>query len=403
MKKIEMAIGLMSGTSADGINASIIKIKREGGGKMVSLIHHNLYPFSKKLRETILNVSKSGGGTSEEICRLNFTLGEKFAEAAIKIAREGKVDLKEIALIGSHGQTISHLIDRKKAIATLQIGEPSIIAEMTGVTVVADFRPRDIAAGGEGAPLTPYPHLLLFGGLGKSVVVNNLGGVSNLTYLPKNGPSNDIIAFDTGPANMLIDSLVSIITNKKKSYDKNGIIAARGKVNEQLLSRLLKHPFFRKAPPKSTGREMFGHILALEILHGLWRRMDENDIIATATALTARSIANSYKRFIKGNIDEAIFCGGGSRNKTMMSMLKEALYPIEVKTSADYGIPSEAVESISFALLGAATLSGIPSNIPSATGAKRSVVLGKVVAGRKRGDYFSLLKISSALAGSAPP
>jgi len=380
MKKKVRAIGLMSGTSADGINASIIEIETKGREKKISLLHHNLYPFSKKLRETILNSSKSGGGSSGEICLLNFTLGEQFAKAAIKIAQEANIELKEIDFIGSHGQTISHLTGK----ATLQIGEPAVIAEMTGIKTVADFRPGDIAAGGEGAPLTPYPHFILFGNLGKSVVVNNLGGISNLTYLPKNGTAEDIIAFDTGPANMLIDSLVFILSKGKRYYDRNGEMAQKGIINEEFLSRILKHPYFKKAPPKSTGRELFGVELARDILGELPDNMTENDIIATATALTARSIANSYKSFIKGEIEEAIFCGGGTKNKTMMSMIREELSPINVKTTDDYGIPSEAVESIAFALLGEATLSGVPSNVPSATGARRRVVLGKVVAGREK-------------------
>ena len=273
--------------------------------------------------------------------------------------------------------------------STLQIGEPSVIAERTGVTTVADFRTMDIAAGGIGAPLTPFAHYILFKRKDKGIAVNNIGGISNVTFIPPDGDINNVIAFDTGPGNMLIDSIVHIITKGRMGYDKGGRLASRGRICEKLLDELMEHPFIKKKPPKSTGREEFGYGEALKIYQSAKKyRLSDEDIIATVTKFTARTIAENYRRFIlsRNNISEIILCGGGARNPILVDMiakelvpLKKGIKPIKVLTSDKYGFPPEAIESIAFALLGYAALKGIPANLPQVTGARKRVVLGKII------------------------
>lgn len=377
-------IGLISGTSSDGIDAALIEISRQG--ELIRLIDFAIYPFPKNLQKKIIALASGTPQSVAAICHLNFYLGERFADAAIQISKKAGVSLSEVSLIGSHGQTVHHLpVPKKeggrKIGSTLQIGEPSVIAERTGVTTIADFRPRDMAAGGEGAPLTPLLHARLFGHGKISRAIVNIGGISNVTYLKAGGRREEIRAFDMGPGNMLIDGLVRSIT--KKRMDSDGKIARGGKVISPLLSELMRHPFIRKKPPKSTGREVFGNAIIDRLAHEK-KNFSAEDLIATATAFTAESIGYNIKRFIlkENPLDEVIVGGGGVRNKFLMESLAANLFPISVSSFETLGFDSRAIEAITFALIGYHTWHNQPSNIPSVTGASGLVLLGKIIPGR---------------------
>ncbi|MBI2981162.1 MAG: anhydro-N-acetylmuramic acid kinase [Deltaproteobacteria bacterium] len=375
-----LGVGLISGTSADGIDAALVEISDSRGKTRLAVRAFATYPYPRLIRKRIMKVSDPKKGTTGEVCLLNFEIGELFADAVKKICRKANVSLRKLDFIGSHGQTISHF--GKKG--TLQIGEPSIIAERTGVTTVADFRPRDIAAGGEGAPLAPYLHYLLFSDSKKDRAVHNIGGISNLTFLPKGGRIGKVLGFDTGPGNMVIDGLVEIISKGKRDLDQEGRAASRGFVSLRLLRDLLRHPFINQKPPKSAGREEFGRDFIKDLYEkGKRLRLREEDLIATATAFTAASIAENYRRFVfpRAIPDEVIFCGGGIHNKTLMRMIRMEMRGIKISTCEDHRvkIPSDAVEAVLFAVLGFKALKGKSTNVPSVTGAGRAVVLGKIV------------------------
>jgi len=289
--------------------------------------------------------------------------------------------------VGSHGQTVYHIPDSRreggrKVCSTLQIGEPSVIAERTGITTVADFRPRDVAAGGEGAPLVPFADYFLFAHRRLTRAVQNIGGIANVTYLPAGGSVADVLAFDTGPGNMMIDRVVHHVTRGRAGYDAGGRLAARGKVHAPLLARLLSHPYLQRQPPKSTGREMFGVQFTDTVYRkALLRGLAPLDILATVTAFTACSIADAYNRFLPRMPDEVILCGGGAENAALVGLLRQQMPAAKVRRTDDLGIPARAKEAVSFAILAAATVRGQANNVPSATGARRAVVLGKVVPG----------------------
>jgi anhydro-N-acetylmuramic acid kinase len=379
------AAGLMSGTSADGVSAAIIDI--DGRGR-VKLLAARTYPWPEDLRRRIFRLFDPKTARLDEICRLNFIIGEMFAEAVIGLAKSARIPLKSIDLIGSHGQTICHLprgqmFHGRRVGSTLQIGEPCVIAERTGITTVADFRPRDMAAGGEGAPLVPFADMVMFGDAKKSRAVQNIGGIANVTWLPAGCGAEDVVAFDTGPGNMVIDRLAQRATKGRVSYDEDGRMAARGSVDEKLLAELMRHPFLRRRPPRSTGREEFG----AQFADKLWRRVGRrkisaNDLIATATAFTARSIADAYGRFLPGGVDEVILCGGGAHNRTLVKMLK-AETVMRVMRSEEIGVDGDAREAMSFAILAWAAEKGVAGNVPGATGAERGAVLGKIAPGRQ--------------------
>lgn len=385
--KTKKVIGLMSGTSADGVDAALVEIKGCGLETGVNLLAFETYPFPKQIRKSIFKASSISSSTIDLISGLNFYLGEIFAKAAIDIAKQGNVDLSNVDLIGSHGQTIYHNPDPNNdphygIVSTLQIGEPSIIAERTGVTTVADFRPRDMAAGGIGAPLSSYVHFLLFRDINNTRVVHNIGGISNLTLIPGGGDMSKVMAFDTGPGNMVIDGVTSIMTNGEKGWDEDGILARRGKIDKDLLSGFMKHPFLTKPPPKSTGREDFGDLYIREVVRmGKDKGINGDDLISTVTAFTAESILLNYRLFIfpEHGPAEVVFCGGGTKNPVLMDMLKDGLKPICIKETDYYNIPSETMEAVIISVLANETISGVPSNVPSATGARRKVILGKII------------------------
>lgn len=385
--------GLMSGTSADGVDAAIADIC----GRDVRLLAFHTFAYSSAMRQSILALCRPETARLDDLCHYNHVLGEVFAEAVIKLCDNSGVPLGSIDLIGSHGQTIYHDPKGRRyggriVRSTLQIGEPSRIAQRTGITTVADFRPRDMAAGGEGAPLVPYADEVLFRDERLCRAVQNIGGIANVTFLPpigdgagkrKHGTQEGIFAFDTGPGNMVVDGVVRLIAAGKRHYDRDGVMAAKGEVNEKLLKEMLRHPFFRRRPPKSTGREAFGQQYC-EWFHSKARKekLAPEDMVATATALTASTIALAYRTFLPQLPDEMILCGGGAHNTTLVQMLQRRLEGVRIRSTDEFGISVDAKEAVSFAVLAYATIKGIANNVPRATGAEVPAVLGKIVPGR---------------------
>ncbi len=383
-------IGLMSGTSLDGVDAALVEITEKGDFPNFKLKAFQTYPFFPKLKERILRACSHHEMSISEICLLDFDLGKIFAEAALRLLKTSGLKPSQIDLIGSHGQTICHL----PGIATSQIGEAAVIAEMTGITTVSDFRPADIAAGGEGAPLAPYFHYLLFRHLRRNVGRNvgrdagsvgilNIGGMSNITCIPKNASEKDVIAFDTGPGNVLIDAVIRHLTHKRKQYDEDGRMAAKGKINQPLLKELLRHPFIQKKPPKSTGREEFGEKITQSILKK-GKNLKGDDLVATVTAFTAYSIAENYNKFIlpRFPLREIVAGGGGAKNKTLFFMIQELLPSIQLKHFEDYHLNGDAIEAMAFAVLAYDVIRGKALNLSSVTGASHPVILGKVSPGQ---------------------
>ena len=389
-KETRNVIGLISGTSCDGIDACLAKITGNGSSTEIDIIWFETYPYKEEIRELIFDASKEQTGRVDKICQLNFTLGKLFADAAGQIAGKSSIPISDIDIIGSHGQTIYHISSLKEKAdkdvrSTLQIAESSVIAQETGVTTVADFRTRDIAAGGEGAPLVPYADFILFGRDGIDRAVQNIGGIANVTFLPAGCSINEVIAFDNGPGNMIIDRLAEIITEGRLKYDKDGELASKGKLNQGLLERLRSHPYLSIPPPKSTGREDFGIQFSSDLYEEFVRdNVDVLDAITTVTAFTARSISDSYRKYIQPSykISEVIMSGGGVHNPVLFQFLKEYLDNINIRKVEEFGIPSDTKEALAFAILANETICGNPGNVPSATGARERVVLGKIIPGR---------------------
>ena len=385
MSALRRVIGLMSGTSADGIDAALVEVGRSDPG--VRLVAFSGLPYPRELRREVLKASEAQCGKVENICRLHVVLGEWFARAAFEVCRKAGVAMSGVDLIGSHGQTVHHLPDAFSGFgvitrSSLQLADPSVIAERTGVTTVADFRARDMAAGGQGAPLVPVVDFLLFSSVREGRVLLNIGGISNVTVLPAGCGAEDVLAFDTGPGNMLMDALTGVLSGGRQAYDENGSYAASGKVSDSLLAELMRHPFLKETPPKSTGREAFGATLVRDVL--AWRgRLSGEDLVATATAFTARSIADALTRFVipEIHVGRMAVSGGGARNPVLMKMLRAALPGVDICESDTLGVPSEAKEAIAFAVLANATVEGRTGNLPAATGASDPVVLGVVAPG----------------------
>jgi len=380
----KIVAGLISGTSADGIDAALVKITGCGVDTGVRPMAFQCHPYPDTIREHLLAVSRPGAGSVDQICRLNIAVGECFAQAALNLMAAANLRPEQVDLIGSHGQTIHHLpnsepIAGTPSRGTLQIGEPSVIAKRTGVITVADFRPADMALGGQGAPLAPLMDYLLFRSAEKSRGVLNLGGIANLTFLKKNGTVDEVVAFDTGPANMVIDGLMQKLFGRR--CDENGEVAGRGSVSRKLLRRLLKHPYFSRPFPKSSGREDFGEAFVDHILRlGSERNLRKEDLVATATALTVQSVGQAVELVQSryGRIDELIVSGGGVHNLTLMNSLRDRLSNMKVSTTSEYGVAADAKEAILFAVLANETVSGHSGNLPAVTGAKEATVLGKI-------------------------
>ncbi len=428
-----LIIGLMSGTSVDAIDAALVRISTTTPGPYkAKVLHHLEHPWPAKLRQRLLALMAPAQTTTEELCQLNFLVAHHFAQAVEKLLTQSKTNRKKITALGSHGQTICHLPPTKtkmrggenrksKIPSTLQLGDPSIIATLTNIPTVGNFRPADITLGGQGAPLVPWTDAALLSHPTKTRCIQNIGGIANVTYLPRTTDheartTNPILAFDTGPGNMLIDALISLHSKNKHRFDRNGRVAAKGTTDPNLFKVLQSHPYFQQRPPKSTGRELFGQQFAAKLLSQIENRKTKfENLLHTVTRLTAWSIAHAYAAFLPRMPDELILCGGGANNPTLVGMLKQELAIItpqpqrtrsvstgpshhrtpgthlaqaaknpsplkapQISLIDAHGIPNKSKEATSFALLAAATLDRIPANLPSVTGATRPTILGVI-------------------------
>jgi anhydro-N-acetylmuramic acid kinase len=386
-RKSRLAVGLMSGTSMDGIDAALVRLAGPAEKPRVRLLAFVTLPYPPEVRRWIMHVAAGYGVTAGEVSQLNFLLGELFAKAALRVCRAARVSPRRLSFIGSHGQTVFHQGRPESVLRlgevvgpnTLQIAEPAVIAERTGAMVIADFRTADVAAGGQGAPLVPMVDYLLLRDVRKGTVALNVGGIANVTVIPAKAKPEDVFGFDTGPGNMLSDALVRHFTKDREHYDAGGRVAALGKVNEPLLAEALLYPFFRQSPPKSAGREQFGGDFLERYFLGRKRARFE-DLLRTSLELTARTIAEALARFVlpATKLDRLIVSGGGAHNRTLVKRLAELLPDLAVELSDRYGLPVDAKEAIAFAILADRTWHGLPGNLPSVTGARRAVVLGKI-------------------------
>ncbi|HDR8178886.1 anhydro-N-acetylmuramic acid kinase AnmK [Bacillus cereus] len=373
--------GVMSGTSLDGIDVALVHIDGSGVDSKVELIHFTTVPFCNDMKNDIQQALSIENSNVQLICSLNFKLGLRFANAVKEVCKEANFPLRQLDLIGSHGQTIYHQPqqDGGRIPSTLQIGEPAIIAYETNTTVISNFRTMDMAAGGQGAPLVPYSEIILYRHQTKNRLLQNIGGIGNVTVIPSQLSEKSVIAFDTGPGNMVMDEVCQRLF--QLSYDQNGNIAKQGVVVEEVLTYCMNHPFLKMNPPKSTGREQFGEEFVSELLKRFEKHSKEN-ILTTVTRFTASSIVYHYKEFILPyyEIDEVILGGGGSYNDTLVEMIRHGLKEEKCALflQEDIGYSSEAKEAIAFAILANETYHRNPSNVPSATGAKESVVLGNI-------------------------
>jgi anhydro-N-acetylmuramic acid kinase len=378
-----LLLGLMSGTSADAIDVALARVN---ANTPPQLLAHSTRPLPAPMRAEILRIAEGAPASAAQISQLNFRLGHAFADAALVALRQFDVAPSRVALIGSHGQTIFHqgrlipFLGHPTA-STLQIGEPAIIAARTGITTIADFRPADIAVGGQGAPLVPFADYLLYRHAKLGRLSLNLGGIANITVIPANAKPAQLFAFDTGPANMLIDALVAHFTYGRQHFDKDARLARDGRTIPALLNELLRDPYLRQPPPKSTGREYYGaayvqKLLALAKKH----RGHPNDLLRSVTLFTALSVVDALHRFVlpKTKIHQLIVSGGGAHNPLIMAQLAAALAPIEVLPSSRLGVPEDAKEAYAFALLAYETFHQRPSNLPGATGALHPAILGKI-------------------------
>jgi anhydro-N-acetylmuramic acid kinase len=386
-------LGMMSGTSADGIDVALVRISGAGPSLSIKFEGHHHVRFPARVRSAILRLANGETTTTAEISQLNFLLGEEFAAAGLAACKRWRVPVRGIGLIASHGQTIFHqgaaarFLGGRRVASTLQIGEPSVIAARTGVATIADFRPADIAAGGQGAPLVPFVDYVLYRDAKLGRVALNIGGIANVTVIPRGARPDDVFAFDTGPGNMIIDALVERVTRGRMAYDRGARMALRGQVIRPLLEEMLRSAYLRLAPPKTAGREQFGLEYADELM--AWakkRRARTEDLVRTATIFTALSIADAFRRFIfsRVRVNELIVAGGGTKNPLLMAQLRAALPGIEIVASSRFGVPAEAKEALAFAVLAYEAFHGRVNNLPSATGAKRAAIMGKLVHGHAR-------------------
>ncbi len=374
-KRSKLVIGLMSGTSADGVDAALVRIHGCGLETGIELLGYASTPYPVRLRDALLGLAH---GSVAELCRLNFSVGEAFAEASLALLEQCNVAPDDVDLIGSHGQTVCHVPRSSGDVAsTLQIGEGDVIAERLGVPVVSDFRTRDIAAGGEGAPLSAYVDYLLFRREGPPRALLNLGGIANVTVL--SSAIESVFAFDTGPANMPLDETVRVLTQGDEHFDRDGRMAATGRIDENLLRKLMEHPYLQQPLPKTTGRSTFGVDFVLPLLRAKGNQRGV-DVLATLTAFTAHSIRHAFEEYVLPRVQplEIVVSGGGLKNHTLMAHLRRLFPKWRIASSADSGLDPDAKEAVIFAVLANETIHGVPNNLPGATGARWPTVLGKV-------------------------
>ncbi len=383
-KNTKYIIGLMSGTSLDGVDAVLVEVMGNGSNTKLNQLGFITYPFPAGLKDRILVNSTTKKGNVTDLCRLNFLIPLIYVDAINSLCKKCKVPLEKIDLIGSHGQTIHHLPNKSNYFgysfgSTLQIGDPSVIAKKTGVITVGDFRTGDVALGGEGAPLVPYFDYIMFHSNEKNRALLNIGGIANITVLNKKGNASSVLAFDTGPGNMMIDQLSWIFFNK--DYDKEGTIASSGKVDQRLFEALIKQDkFIEREVPKSTGREYYGKQFLTPIFKKV-KGVSPEDWLATVTNFTAYGVFRNYEKFVKSEteIEELFLSGGGAKNKYLIKCLKSYFgRNIKISNVKNLGISPDAKEAICFAVLANETISGNPSNLPRVTGAERSTILGKI-------------------------
>ena len=380
-----LLVGLMAGTSLDGVDAALVRLAGPPTAPRVRLLEFISAPYPAVVRRRVLRVAAGEPVGAGEISQLNFLLGSLFADAALQVCRKAGVEPGRLAGIGSHGQTVFHqgsatLEAGHKTSSTLQIAEPAVIAERTGATVVANFRTADMAAGGQGAPLVPLVDYLLLRDRKQGTVALNIGGIANITVIPAGATPEDVYGFDTGPGNMIMDGLVRAFTRGRRHYDSEGRMAARGKVLDDLLAQVLGDPFFRKRPPRSAGREQFGEAFVKRLFLSRLPGVRAEDLLRTANEFTARTIAGALRRFVipRTGAERLVASGGGAHNRLLMKRIEELLPDVRVMPSDAFGLPVDAKEAIAFAVLADRTLHGLPGNLPAVTGARRAVVLGSV-------------------------
>ncbi|WP_409343884.1 anhydro-N-acetylmuramic acid kinase [Paenibacillus sp. MBLB4367] len=385
-KDSRLIAGLMSGTSLDGVDVAIVRITGSGQDSKVDLVHYGATTYDDTLRERLKELCSIEHSDVAQVCGMNFYMGRVLADATKKVVAEAGLTMEDIDLISSHGQTVWHIPenDPKDEIlvrSTLQIGDLSVIAKETGKPVIGDYRTADMAVGGQGAPLVPYSDYILLRHETKGRIAQNIGGIGNCTAIPASGRPEQVIAFDTGPGNMLIDQAVYTLSGGAQSYDAGGEWAARGSADVGFVEQMMSHPYFARPPVKTTGRELFGKAYALDWIGRMQREgLSDADIVATFTAFTARSIAQSYRDFVLPvmAVEEVFVSGGGAHNKTLLRMLGDLLRQQRITTSDELGISGDAKEAVAFAIFANNVLFGIPNNLPSATGAAKSTVMGKL-------------------------
>jgi anhydro-N-acetylmuramic acid kinase len=371
------------------VDAVLVRFRGLGLETRHEIVAYRETPLEPALRREVLEVAAARELAPERLLRLDAALGEHFAAAVLELLAGARVDRGRVDAVGSHGQTVRHVprLQGDGQALTLQLGSAALLAEHTGLAVVSDFRTRDTAAGGEGAPLVPLADWWLFHTEQESRALLNLGGMANVTWLPRGGSLSDVVAFDTGPGNAVLDALMSLRSGGRETHDRDGAVAARGQVSEALLSELLEDPFFEAPPPRSTGREHFGDAYAVQ-LRDLGRSLglEEEDVMATAVELTAASVAGALQRFIapRGRPDAVYVSGGGVRNRTLMRALERRCAGVSLQVLAVLGVPPESKEALAFAFLAHQTLCGLPGNVPAATGAAHAVVLGHITPGPAR-------------------
>lgn len=381
-KKTRLVVGLMSGTSVDGIDAVLVEIEGNGTDTKLKQIDFITVPFPAGFKEFVFKNSQKGTSDVADITRLNFLIAWLYADAVGQLCMHAGIPTDKVDLIGSHGQTIHHLPNKEEIFgktvrATLQIGDPSVLAKLTGIATIGDFRVGDVALDGQGAPLVPYFDYIMFRSRERSRALLNIGGIANITFLPKAAGANDVIAFDTGPGNMLVDEAVRRLYGR--DFDENGAIASSGTVQGDMIDSLMTDEFVRMSPPKSTGRERYGDEFVSSLIEKYHGRRNE-DIVATLSEFTATSVYANYLLFLKskGEIDELFVSGGGAHNKFVIESLRRHFAGVTLSLAEDIGISSDAKEAVCFAVLANELISGIPTNLPSVTGASRQTLLGKI-------------------------